>query len=221
MRESLQEYCSSYNRSDLLLQWHPEKNGSVTPQSVSPGSHAKVWWRCSQGHEWQTPIYARAGKNTGCPYCTGKRVLPGADLKPLSSELLDKRNALIEKADYSDPMFRYAKQFAAADRIVISAPYWDLSFPAVLKLYIENIYVTGIVSEYDSSGMPRGLCRAEKLIYVTTAGGPYFPEYSFEYFKTMATQFLGIRRATLIKAEMLDVEGADPDKIVSDVIGAL
>ena len=69
--------------------------------------------------------------------------------------------------------------------------------------------------------MPRGLCRAEELIYVTTAGGPYFPEYSFEYFKTMATQFLGIRRATLIKAEMLDVEGADPDKIVSDVIGAL
>lgn len=147
--------------------------------------------------------------------------LPGADLKPLSRELLDKRNALIEKADYSDPMFRYAKQFAAADRIVISAPYWDLSFHAVLKLYIENIYVTGIVSEYDSSGMPRGLCRAEELIYVTTAGGPYFPEYSFEYFKTMATQFLGIRRATLIKAEMLDVEGADPDKIVSDVIGAL
>ena len=80
--------------------------------------------------------------------------LPGADLKPLSRELLDKRNALIEKADYSDPMFRYAKQFAAADRIVISAPYWDLSFPAVLKLYIENIYVeNGNLNYYSEKGI--------------------------------------------------------------------
>lgn len=87
MRESLREYCTNFNRAELLLQWHPEKNGSVTPQSVSPGSHVRVWWRCSLGHEWQTPIYARASKNTGCPYCTGKRVLPGADLKSVYPEI--------------------------------------------------------------------------------------------------------------------------------------
>lgn len=87
MRENLQEYCANYNRGDLLLQWHPEKNGAVTPKSVSPGSHTRVWWRCSQGHEWESPIYARAGKNTGCPYCTGKRVLVGADLKSAYPEI--------------------------------------------------------------------------------------------------------------------------------------
>ena len=57
-----------------------------------------------------------------------------------SYETLKKRTALIESGDYSDRMFDYAKQFASADTIVIAAPYWDLSFPALLKTYFENIY---------------------------------------------------------------------------------
>ena len=56
-------------------------------------------------------------------------------------------------------MFCYARQFAAADRIVIAAPLWDLSFPAQLKVYLENIYVTGIVTKYSEAGEPVGLCR--------------------------------------------------------------
>ena len=85
------------------------------------------------------------------------------NLKPLDRETLNRRTALIEKGDYSDPMFDYAKQFANADTIVIAAPYWDLSFPSTLKIYIENIYVTGIVSAYDESGMPVGLCKARSF----------------------------------------------------------
>lgn len=95
-----------------------------------------------------------------------------AALKPLDRETLDRRTALIEHGDYNDKLFDYAKQFASADTIVIAAPYWDLSFPAPLKAYFENIYVTGIVSEYDEHGMSRGLCKAQELYYVTTAGGP-------------------------------------------------
>ena len=60
------------------------------------------------------------------------------NLKPLDRETLNKRTALIEQGDYSDQMFDYAKQFANADKIVIAAPYWDLSFPATLKTYIES-----------------------------------------------------------------------------------
>ena len=97
------------------------------------------------------------------------------NLKPLDRGTLNKRTALIEQGDYSEPMFDYAKQFAGADTIVIAAPYWDLSFPTTLKTYIENIYVTGIVSTYDESGMPVGLCKAKDLYYITTAGGPYDP----------------------------------------------
>ena len=147
--------------------------------------------------------------------------LPGENLQPLSAQRLEKRTRLIEQGDYSDEMFRYAKQFAAADKIVISAPYWDLSFPALLKIYLENIYVTGIVSEYAADGTPHGLCRASELVYVTTAGGPYVPDYSFGYLKTMAEQFFGIPKTTLIQAEMLDVAGFDADAIVAAAIEKL
>lgn len=144
--------------------------------------------------------------------------LPDENLQPLSREKLEKRTELIEQGDYNNSMFRYAKQFAAADKIVISAPYWDLSFPAILKLYIENIYVTGIVSEYSENGMPHGLCRADELIYITTSGGPYNPDFSFGYINELAKIFFGIPKVTLVKAEMLDVEGFNAEEIVSGTI---
>ena len=137
-----------------------------------------------------------------------------ANLKPLDRDTMNKRTALIERGDYSDPMFDYAKQFASADTIVIAAPYWDLSFPATLKIYIENIYVTGIVSEYDENGMPVGLCKAKELYYVTTAGGPYDPAYSYGYVESLAKSFFGIPVTHLVKAEMLDIVGNDAEEIL-------
>ena len=137
-----------------------------------------------------------------------------ANLKPLDRDTMNKRTALIERGDYSDPMFDYAKQFASADTIVIAAPYWDLSFPATLKIYIENIYVTGIVSEYDENGIPVGLCKAKELYYVTTAGGPYDPTYSYGYIESLAKSFFGIPATHLVKAEMLDIVGNDAEEIL-------
>lgn len=140
--------------------------------------------------------------------------LPEAGLLPLTRERLEQRNELLKAEAYDHPMFDYARQFASADTIVISAPYWDLSFPAELKLYIENIYATGIVSRYGEDGAPMGLCRAQRLYYVTTAGGPYDPAYSFDQISTMATRYFGIGEAKLIKAEMLDIVGNDPRAIL-------
>ena len=144
--------------------------------------------------------------------------LPDENLKPLSEEKLNKRTGLIARGDYSDNMFNYAKQFAAADKIVIAAPFWDLSFPALLKLYIENIYAVGIVSEYEADGTPHGLCKASEIIYVTTAGGAYVPDYSFGYIKDLAEHCFGIPKTTLIKAQMLDVVGFDAEEIVANTI---
>ena len=79
-------------------------------------------------------------------------------LHPLGRADIAKRDALLAEKKYDDEMFRYARQFAAADRIVIAAPLWDLSFPAQLKVYLENIYVTGIVTKYSEAGKPVGLC---------------------------------------------------------------
>lgn len=137
-------------------------------------------------------------------------------LKPLDKDTLEYRTQLIAEGNYKDPIFRYAKQFASADTIVIAVPYWDLSFPAILKTYIENIYVTGIVSKYGEDGRPVGLCRAKRLYYVTTAGGPYDGRFSYEYIREMAVHYFGIGEVELIEAEMLDIVGNDAKQIVRE-----
>ena len=61
---------------ELVKQWHPTKNGALTPQQVSKGSSQKVWWQCPLGHEWKAPIKQRAGwEPTSCPTCLGRRNL--------------------------------------------------------------------------------------------------------------------------------------------------
>ncbi|MBQ5446740.1 MAG: NAD(P)H-dependent oxidoreductase [Lachnospiraceae bacterium] len=140
------------------------------------------------------------------------------NLKQINRERLNKRTSLIEDSEFDNPMFNLAKQWANADIIVIAAPFWDLSFPSELKMYIENIYVTGIVSEYGDDGRPQGLCKAEKLYYVTTAGGPYNDKYGYQYIRDISLNYFGIKETKQIYAEMLDIVGNDPEKILKEAI---
>lgn len=61
----------------IAAQWHPEKNGSLTPAQVTPASNKKVWWRCGKGHDYQAVISSRTMRGGGCPYCANKKVLVG------------------------------------------------------------------------------------------------------------------------------------------------
>lgn len=54
----------------IAKEWHPEKNGDLTPDQVRYASHKKVWWSCSEGHEYPTIISHRTVSGTGCPYCS-------------------------------------------------------------------------------------------------------------------------------------------------------
>ena len=58
---------------EVAAQWHPEMNGTLTPQQVTAGSNRRVWWICPEGHDWRTAVYNRTGRNkrTGCPVCAG------------------------------------------------------------------------------------------------------------------------------------------------------
>ena len=128
---------------------------------------------------------------------------------------LIERDHHAEAGNFADPMFEYARQFSEADEIVIAAPFWDLSFPAVLKTYLEHINVIGLTFRYSSQGTPEGLCRANKLYYVTTAGGVYFPEqYGFGYVEALARNFYGIQNVMLIQATGLDIEGAPVERML-------
>lgn len=61
----------------LLAQWHPTKNGDMLPYTITKGSTTKVWWICEKGHEWQTSPNNRYLKRSSCPYCSGRKVIPG------------------------------------------------------------------------------------------------------------------------------------------------
>lgn len=64
----------SRSNPELAKQWHPTKNGSLSPKDVTAGSGKKVWWKCPVGsdHEWYVTIYSRV-KGSGCPFCSGRR----------------------------------------------------------------------------------------------------------------------------------------------------
>ena len=67
---------------------------------------------------------------------------------------IKRREALKNIGKYDDPMFDLGKDFANADTIVIAAPYYDLSFPAMLKQYFEQINVLGLTFTYSETGIP-------------------------------------------------------------------
>ncbi|MBU3717174.1 MAG: hypothetical protein FGM45_02575 [Actinobacteria bacterium] len=62
---------------DVAVEWHPMKNGELTPANVSPFVTKRVWWRCAQGHEWTAQIQSRTRQGTGCPQCAGRVAIPG------------------------------------------------------------------------------------------------------------------------------------------------
>ena len=133
----------------------------------------------------------------------------------LNNAALEQRTADVQAGRFDTPTMRYARQFSLADTVVIAAPYWDLSFPALLKSYIEAINVSGVTFYYGEDGMPHSLCRAKQLIYVATCGGPYIPGFGFDYIKALANFFYGIEDVRLFKAENLDIIGADVEGILA------
>ena len=136
------------------------------------------------------------------------------NIPQLNRDLLKKRENLINSGNKNDPMFFYARQFAEADEIVIAAPFWDLSFPALLKTYMEQIAVSGITFQY-INGKPFGLCKAKRLTYITTSGGPIFADFGYEYIKALAKNFYGIGETKAYRAMNLDVNMISAEELLT------
>lgn len=136
------------------------------------------------------------------------------NIQPLNSESLLLRDKLVKEHITDHPILQYAKEFSRTDTIVIAAPFWDLSFPSLLKIYFEAVTVCGITFCYDNNA-PVGLCRANRLFYITTAGGPIISDFGFSYVKELAETFYGIKQTKCFRAEGLDIIGADVDGIMT------
>ena len=131
-------------------------------------------------------------------------------LMPLTGEYFEARQELLDKGALDHPRFFYAHQFQQADLIVIAAPFWDLAFPALLKIYIEQISVDGITFCSTAQGLT-GLCKATDMVYLTTRGGFYTGdamEMGSRYMEALCS-FYGAGNYHCIAADGMDVAGFD------------
>ena len=127
-------------------------------------------------------------------------------------DVLEQRDELRHADRFDDEMFDLAKQLIAADHVVIGAPYWDLSYPAVLKTYLERCSVDKLTFIYNEHGAPVGQCRAEALTYITTSGGFIGAlNFGFDYVKGLGNVLFGIEKFYFASAEGLDIVGTDID----------
>lgn len=145
-------------------------------------------------------------------------------LVPQYPEVLAERDALWNAGQLDHPMFAPARQFAAADKIVIAAPFWELSFPAILKIYLERITVTDITFGYDEQGKNIGLCKAKKLLFITTRGGDFSrPETAWMEMGARQLEALcamyGIPSFQCLAAEGLDDIRRDKEAILAEAMG--
>ena len=86
MPKRTEQHNLAVKNPSLAEQWHPTKNGTLTPQDVTPSSGKYVWWTCSKGHEWVANITHR-NHGGGCPYCSRKRVSDDTCLQTINPEL--------------------------------------------------------------------------------------------------------------------------------------
>lgn len=61
----------------IAAEWHSTKNGELCPSDVIAGSKKKVWWECTEGHEYEQAINKRTAQGQSCPYCSGHKVWKG------------------------------------------------------------------------------------------------------------------------------------------------
>jgi len=136
-------------------------------------------------------------------------------IHPLLKDDIKRRELLIKNKLFNDSMFKYAKDFKEADKIIIAAPYWDLSFPSLLKVYFENICVTGLTFKYEDNKLV-GLSKFKSLLYITTSGGPILDD-DLLYINKISN-FLGNGKIYFNKCMNLDVLGSNENKILENNI---
>ncbi|MDM0975460.1 FMN-dependent NADH-azoreductase [Clostridium perfringens] len=119
----------------------------------------------------------------------------------------------------NNSILKYAYQFADADKYIIAAPMWNLSFPAILKAYIDYVSVSGITFKYTAEG-PVGLLNNKKAVHIVSRGGGYDNspyEMGDRYLRTILG-FFGIKDIETIAIDNLDVMGVNVKEKVEEGI---
>ncbi|RSK53985.1 FMN-dependent NADH-azoreductase [Bacillus canaveralius] len=122
-----------------------------------------------------------------------------------------------EKAQHMDQL---TNQFLEADKVIFSAPFWNLSFPPMMKAYIDTICIAGKTFQYTEKG-PVGLVPDKPVLLIEARGGIYSVgpaaemEFSQKYLKTVMN-FMGIQSFTPFIIEGLHLDPAKEELIYQE-----
>jgi FMN-dependent NADH-azoreductase len=103
--------------------------------------------------------------------------------------------------------------------VIIAAPYWDMSFPSSLKVYLEQLCVNKLTFCYGETGAPCSLAKVKKVVYITTAGGIIgAANFGFDYINGLFSTLFGVKDFSFFSAEGLDIVGNNPEEILHRAI---
>ena len=143
--------------------------------------------------------------------------LDGAGFPAVGSKILHDRDNGIVPEEYAE----MSRRIAAADRLVIAAPFWDMSFPSALKVFFENMSLFHITFDSDNTHC-YGLCKCQKVLYITPRGmnihtGDPF-EQATHYIRALSALW-GLGELHVISAEIMDYSSQEEiDRIISAAI---
>ena len=175
---------------------------------------------CLRGEDSATRRYYQAYLEAATPERVEMVELARLGLRPLDWETLALRDRLSAEGRFDHVLFHLARQFRDAEEILIAAPFWDLSFPSLLKVYLEQVSVAGLTFGYTQEGQCVGHCRARRLLYFSTCGGFAGENLGFAYVKALAAM-LGIERSEAYVLEGLDLDPARREAVLEAGIAAL
>lgn len=139
-----------------------------------------------------------------------KKTLDDVDLSFINSKYFDP-----ETGEQLHASTELAEEFAAADEIVVAAPYWEFLFPAMLSCYFEKVSIVGVAFKYTPTGSA-GLCRAKSLKYIYTAGAPLGEDDKLcERYLEKLCQLYGIPNFSVLMVDALDIETNDATAMIN------
>lgn len=152
--------------------------------------------------------------HTGAEFELETLDLDNLPLAPLDRADLEHKEKLEQKGAFDDQFYDYAREFAAADYILVGAPYWNLTLPSKLKAYLEWVCMVGVAFRYEGSDSV-GMCNAKRMLLISSSGGDlYGVNNGMEYLRQLSLEMLGIQEFEYCGAEGLDIQGRDVEKIV-------
>ena len=157
---------------ELAEEWDYEKNGEKTPYNLSRGHSTKVWWKCKAGHGWLASVNQRVTNNTGCPYCSGRRAVPG------ETDIVTTHPALMKEWDYSKNLSIDPSEVKAGSNKKV---YWICKFGHSYQAIIANRALYGRGCPY---------CANKKLLRGFNDFATLYPSLLSEwnYSKNLAVQ---------------------------------